>query len=85
MYDNLDKETLLKNIMSLDFSINDLSLYLDTHPNDRNALDKHLEYVKKYNELVSIYENKFGPLTLYTEQNTWEWGETMWPWERRAR
>ena len=85
MYDNLDKETLLKNIMSLDFSINDLSLYLDTHPDDRNALDKHSEYVKKYNELVSIYESKFGPLTLYTEQNTWEWIDGLWPWERRAR
>lgn len=85
MYDNLDKENLLKNIMSLDFSINDLSLYLDTHPNDRNALEKHSEYVKKYNELVSIYENKFGPLTLYTEQNTWEWIDGPWPWERRAR
>ena len=44
MYDNLDKETLLKNIMSLDFSINDLSLYLDTHPDDRNALSKHLNF-----------------------------------------
>ena len=43
MYDNLDKENLLKNIMSLDFSINDLSLYLDTHPDDRNALDKQPE------------------------------------------
>lgn len=85
MFDDMDKEKLLKNIMSLDFSINDLSLYLDTHPEERAALEKHSEYVKKYNELVTVYENKFGPLTLYTEQNSWEWNDGPWPWERRAR
>ncbi len=85
MCDDMDKETLLKQIMALDFAINDLSLYLDTHPDCKVSLEKHSEYVKKYNELVSIYESKFGPLTLYTEQNTWEWIDGPWPWERRAK
>ena len=33
MYDNYKKDVLLNKIMSLDFFIHDLSLYLDTNPN----------------------------------------------------
>ena len=85
MNECMDKETLLMKIMSLDFSINDLSLYLDTHPNDDNVVQKHSEFVKMYDEYVKLYESKFGPLTIYTGGNEWDWIETPWPWERRAR
>ena len=32
------KRDLLHKIMSLNFAINDLALYLDTHPNDSSAI-----------------------------------------------
>ena len=32
------KEELLQNIRCLEFAINELALYLDTHPEDRKAL-----------------------------------------------
>lgn len=45
------REELLKKIMQYKFCVNDLSLYLDTHPNDRNALRLHNEYVKELKKL----------------------------------
>lgn len=83
MYDNYKKDVLLNKIMSLDFFIHDLSLYLDTNPSDRIALDKRNKCVSEYTELKRIYEEKFGPLTIYTNINNWDsWVNEPWPWER---
>lgn len=82
---NYNKETLLKKLMSLDFATHDLALYLDTHPNDRRALEKHGKFASEYNELKKLYEEKFGPLTIYTNMNEWNWIDEPWPWERGAR
>lgn len=83
---NANKEKMLKELMSLDFSINDFSLYLDTHPNDAKALQKHCEYTTKYNKLKEEYQKNYGPLTIYfnSNDNTWEWIDEPWPWERGA-
>ena len=85
MGEDLCKEKLLKKIMDLDFAIHDLSLYLDTHPNCRTTIEKRDRYVTEYNELKKIYEEKFGPLTIYTTMNEWAWIDEPWPWERGAR
>ena len=76
------REELMKKIMQYKFAVNDLSLYLDTHPNDRNALKLHNEYVKELKEVEKCYEEKFGPLTFETQMDTWQWIEDKWPWER---
>ena len=81
-----DKEMLMRKLMSLYFIVHDLSLYLDTHPNDRMALEKHNKYSSEYNETKRIYEEKYGPLTIYTNMNNeWAWIDEPWPWERGAR
>ena len=77
-----NREELMKKIMQYKFAVNDLSLYLDTHPNDRNALRLHNEYVKELKEAEKCYEEKFGPLTFETQMDTWQWIEDKWPWER---
>ena len=38
---NMSKQELFSQIQALAFAINDLALYLDTHVNDRKALDLH--------------------------------------------
>ncbi len=68
-----------------DFCIQELTLYLDTHPEDRTAaylLNKHLEM---RDDLKAAVENKMGPLTNY-DHNTkdWRWVKGPWPWEREA-
>ena len=81
-----DKKELLNEIMSLNFAVNDLVLYLDTHPSDREAIRLHNEYSNKSRNLTEEYQRKFGPLTVNSNQssNSWDWINEPWPWERGA-
>lgn len=85
---NNNKISLKKEIMSLNFAINDLVLYLDTHPNDSRAINLHSEYSEKLENLTNKYEELYGPLTIsFTSpenSNRWAWSEEPWPWERSA-
>lgn len=76
------KDTLLSKIMAINFAINDLTLFLDTHPNNEEALLTHNEYVCQLNELMYEYQENFGPLTINFVDNTWKWDNSPWPWER---
>ncbi len=78
---NTRKEMLME-IRSLKFAINELALYLDTHPNDEKAICLHKEYCKKYRTLSDKYQKVYGPLTIEFPCNKWRWLEEPWPWER---
>ena len=69
-------------IKALDFSINELALYLDTHPDDEKALCLHRKYCKEVKDLKDKYQKVYGPLTINYPCNKWRWLETPWPWER---
>lgn len=77
-----NREELLKKVMEYKFAVNDLALYLDTHPNDTDALRLHNNYVMKLKDAENQYQKRFGPLTFETQMNRWEWVEDKWPWER---
>ena len=70
------RQDMLKNIMCYKFAVNDLALYLDTHPNDQK------EYCKSLKELTDKYQKIYGPLTIEFPCNKWRWLEEPWPWER---
>lgn len=78
-----DKCTALREISMVDFLLTDMKLYLDTHPNDKNALDYYHYYVKILKELQAAYAENFGPL--FSEQSgcnkVWEWGMEPNAWE----
>ena len=76
------RRDLLHKIMSLNFAINDLALYLDTHPNDSSAIRLHSEYSQKQITLTEEYQRLYGPLTINFTSNTWDWIDEPWPWER---
>lgn len=82
--DNKSKQDLLREIMSLNFAINDLVLYLDTHPNDSRAIRMHGEYSEKLMKLSEKYQKLYGPLTVNFVSDTWDWIDQPWPWERGA-
>ena len=63
------REELMKRLMEYKFAINDMALYLDTHPCDGNALRCHNEFVRKYKEYKEMYEKKYGPLSIETEMD----------------
>lgn len=80
--DDKKRRELLNNIRNLKFSIKDLSLYLDTHPNDEKALCLHNKYCNMLKPLEENYQKIYGPLTINFPCNKWRWLEEPWPWER---
>lgn len=76
------QKMLMDQIRSLAFAVNDLALYLDTHPCDSKALSSQQEYAKKLHDLRQLYQREYGPLTIYFPQNSWHWIESPWPWDK---
>ena len=77
-----ERRRMIMEIRELDFSIIELGLYLDTHPEDQRALCLHRKYVKELKELKDKYQKVYGPLSIYFPCNKWRWIEEPWPWER---
>ena len=76
------REEMMMKIRELDFAIIELSLYLDTHPEDRRALCLHNTYAREVKDLKDKYQKVYGPLTMDYPCNKWRWLEEPWPWER---
>jgi len=77
------RKTLLNKISKADFALNDLALYLDTHPTDINARRLYEYYQKTHEEMT----NEYGTLTRKITGNSgnnheWNWCDGPWPWER---
>ena len=82
----MNKKKLIHEIQEVGFALVDLNLFLDTHPNNKLALEFFKDMQVKYSELQADYEIEFGPLTAFdtnTEQG-WTWISTPWPWELEA-
>jgi spore coat protein JB len=80
------KEKLFACITATSFVMDDLRLFLDTHPTDRAALDYWDRVMKVRNEAVHEYTKCYGPIEMYhvDSENRWEWVEGPWPWEGRC-
>jgi spore coat protein JB len=75
-------DTPLGALMTLCFILNELGLYLDTHRNDKEALDMYVRYSELYKKGAEAFAKRYGPLTqsqVTTEGYTWL--NSPWPWE----
>lgn len=75
---------LLFEIQSVDFVLVELNLYLDTHPDDANAINQFNLYSMKSRELKDQFEAQFGPLQNFGNSYTgfpWSWAKSPWPWQ----
>ncbi len=79
---NMSRREMIMKIRELDFSIIELGLYLDVHPDDEKALCLHKDYCKMVKDLKDKYQKMYGPLTIFYPCNKWRWLENPWPWER---
>ena len=74
---------MLNDIRIVDFVLVDLSLYLDTHPFDQEAMEYFNHYVRIENKMSRDFSMRFFPLT--TDQadskKEWRWGAAPLPWE----
>lgn len=82
-----DKRRLTRQIMSYDFSILEMELYLDTHPRNRRALNLLSDLRRKRAALITAYEQRFGPYIVTTDdvpaEERWRWIDSPWPWETK--
>ena len=46
------------------FAVSDILLYLDTHPEDQEALTYYKNMREARDAAVSAYEDQYGPLTI---------------------
>ena len=73
---------LLQKVYETGFALDDIALYLDTHPMDTQAM-AYYQYAKKANqEAVAAYEKVYGPLLInQVNSGSWTWTVNPWPWE----
>lgn len=77
------KDQLLKDIGIVDFILIELTLYLDTHPMDRNAMEYFNHYNRIRNQMEKEFSQKYYPLNTRMAESSkeWRWGATPLPWE----
>jgi spore coat protein JB len=79
----MDRDAILLKLMELDFMAVDLALFLDTHPDDKDALNEYNRILREADELREQYERLCGPLYSFRSINpvTWKWYRDPWPWQ----
>ncbi|HOV25785.1 MAG TPA: spore coat protein CotJB [Pseudobacteroides sp.] len=79
-----NRDLLMKEIMSADFTAIELGLYLNTHPWDQRAIMLFNSSVLRSRMLKDKYERMYGPINQQSPNycNTWKWIESPWPWEK---
>lgn len=79
------KKDLLNKINVVSFAVDDVKLFLDTHPCDEDALAFFREYSRMRNEALKEYAAYYGPLTIdttvYSCTDRWDWVNEPWPWQ----
>ena len=90
-----ERRELMQKIYEIGFAMDDMILFLDTHPEDSQAFALYETYQKEYRELQKQYELLYGPLYASGVNTgrpcgcndrryrrfTWSWVEGPMPWE----
>ena len=74
--------TPLTELQAISFAIQELALYLDTHRDDKEAIEVYRAYQKMYVEGKAAYEKMCGPLNHQSiSDGNYQWLDDPWPWE----
>ena len=70
-------------LQALNFAIQELALYLDTHRNDTEALELYRNYQKMYMECRERCSAQRGPMNhlMPGTGEEYRWLDDPWPWE----
>ena len=73
-------------IAAVHMMLEDLQLYLNTHPTDKEALAKRNAYTNQMKMLNEEYNKRFGMINQDDSFSPypWQWIEEPWPWECEA-
>lgn len=68
----MNEKQLLTQIQAVSLMAVDLHLFLDTHPNNTEALKDYEKLAKQYQVLKKQYEQQFGPLLNFGEASSFD-------------
>lgn len=75
---------LLEELQAVDFVIVELTLYLDTHPTDQDAIQQYNLFIQQRKKIKKEFEKQFGSLTNFGysySKYPWDWKTPPWPWQ----
>jgi spore coat protein JB len=75
---------IMEELQAVDFVIVELTLYLDTHPDDQEAIQQYNSMIKQRKKIKKNFEQQFGPLTSFGGSYSpypFQWKEAPWPWQ----
>ncbi len=79
------RKELLHWINVVSFVVDDAKLFLDTHPDNQEALAYVQEYQQMRKQALADYAKYYGPLTLDSSMagcsDRWNWIDEPWPWQ----
>ena len=81
---HMNRKQLFQWISEVSFAVTELTLYLDTHPDDLEALSYFNHYNEERKKALDLYAANYAPLTLDTvrpDDDHWIWALEPWPWE----
>ena len=78
-----EQRKLMEAVYTNGFAADEARLFLDTHPDDRQALDYYRKKTELYRQAVARYEEKYGPIMQANggASGAWQWATSPWPWE----
>lgn len=85
-----ERSKRLSEIDEISFTLNDLNLYLDTHPEDQEALSVFNQATAKRKQLMETFAREFEPLTLdcitpEMNQQKFSWSAGPLPWDNQIK
>lgn len=74
--------TPLGDLMAVQFMVQELKLYLDTHSDDKEAFQLLQETLKLQREAQTKYAELYGPITFSDMElsKSYTWIDSPWPW-----
>lgn len=75
---------LMEQLQAIDFVLVELTLYLDTHPNDKDAIEQFNQYAYLSHQVRQQVEQYYGPLLQFGKSFSgypWDWNQGPWPWQ----
>jgi spore coat protein JB len=81
------EDTPLSELMALDFVTQELSLYLDTHPDDQEAFETWKSFTALAAEGQRRYVELYGAVTRpdTSMSPSWTWPDDPWPWDTMGK
>jgi len=81
-----EKDILMRRIYAHSFAVDDIKLFLNTHPRCEAALEALNRHLAARLETVRQYEAAFGPLTIDGQAGACAhaWVSDPWPWEKEG-